>query len=47
MKTDENFHHIALISSWTKNVSDKICRENQNALYLKYFFFPKILPIMR
>jgi hypothetical protein len=29
------FHHISLSSSWNKNVSDKICRENQNTFYIQ------------
>ena len=29
-----------------RNISDKICRENQNKLVIfEYFFFPKIVPL--
>jgi len=30
-----------------RNVSDKICRENQNTDFIFDNFFPKIFPFMR
>ena len=30
-----------------RNVSDKSCRENQNAHFMFNHFFPKIMPFMR
>jgi hypothetical protein len=31
----------------TRNVSDKICTENQNTHFVLRNFFPKIVPFMR
>jgi len=30
-----------------KNVSDKICRDNQNTRFMFNNFFPKLMPFLR
>jgi len=33
------FENLALYGIiWKKNISDRICRENQNAFYVQFFF---------
>ena len=48
----EDLHKFMIMSRSVllrmKNVSDKICKENQNSHFMfSSFFFPKILPFMR
>ena len=47
----EDRYTFMIISHWIRlrmrNVSDKICRENQNTHFIFNNFFPKIVPFMR
>ena len=41
------YESISLNSSWMRNISDKINRENQNTYLYSIIFFPKIALLMK
>ena len=47
----EDQYTFMIISHWIhikmKNVSDKICRDNQNTRFMFNNFFPKLMPFLR